>query len=81
MLADLYSILFILFSGKEKKRDFNGAQEDQRVRLQEIVEGAFQEAFWTRFAHQICSSKSLTLGPLISSLNQSINCLERCYKR
>jgi hypothetical protein len=22
MLADLYSILFILFSGKEKKRDF-----------------------------------------------------------
>jgi len=58
----------------------NGAQEDQRVRLQEIVEGAFQEAFWTRFAHQICSGKSLTLGPLISSLNQSINCLQRCYK-
>lgn len=36
-------------------RWWNGAQEDQRVWFEEIVEGAFQEALWLRIADQIRS--------------------------
>jgi hypothetical protein len=38
----IYVDISVVLNRKE-----NGTQEDQRVRLQEIVEGAFQEVFWS----------------------------------
>lgn len=51
-----FSLWFWLFVGF-----WNGPQEDQRVRLEEVVEGALQEALWPRIADQVRSGQSVFL--------------------
>lgn len=58
---------------KTKNRLRNGAQEDQRVRLQEIVEGALQEALWRRATDQIGTSKWW-----LDHVKLQTRCLRKC---
>jgi hypothetical protein len=58
---------------KIKNRLRNGTQEDQRVRLQEVVEGALQEALWQRATDQIGTSKWW-----LNHLKSHGRCLRKC---